>query len=278
MTENEEIEIDLLDVLGRILIRWKTCLLFAMAFSVILNAKQQTILADAGSRSDTVTAFEKKINESLNEKQQTYFRQEKMRDETEETKADSDRRWLKYSGIGFILGAFIFACIMLILYMTGDKVRTINEAESMFGTRCLQSVTLSEIKASRADIIKKWGIHLVMRERNTEMSIDDAIRMVTDEIIHRLEDDKGTLFINVEQNILDRLPLKDSLNIKSAGAITVACGETEKDPDAFNSLLDSDAAIFISVVDITTRKGLRQFHRVCSQNKIPILGYIGVRY
>ena len=156
MTENEEIEIDLLDVLGRILIRWKTCLLFAMAFSVILNAKQQTILADAGSRSDTVTAFEKKINESLNEKQQTYFRQEKMRDETEETKADSDRRWLKYSGIGFILGAFIFACIMLILYMTGDKVRTINEAESMFGTRCLQSVTLSEIKASRADIIKKW--------------------------------------------------------------------------------------------------------------------------
>ena len=244
----------------------------------LLNAKQQTILADAGSRSDTVTAFEKKINESLNEKQQTYFRQEKMRDETEETKADSDRRWLKYSGIGFILGTFIFACIMLILYMTGDKVRTINEAESMFGTRCLQSVALSEIKASRADIIKKWGIHLVMRERNTEMSIDDAIRMVTDEIIHRLEDDKGTLFINVEQNILDRLPLKDSLNIKSAGAITVAFGETEKDPNAFNSLLDSDAAIFISVVDITTRKGLRQFHRVCAQNKIPILGYIGVRY
>ena len=36
--------------------------------------------------------------------------------------------------------------------------------------------------------------------------------MVTDEIIHRLEDDKGTLFINVEQNILDRLPLKDMIH------------------------------------------------------------------
>lgn len=176
---------------------------------------------------------------------------------------------VKYIVIGMVAGFAIAAIIVLFIYIAGNKLRSINELNQVYGVELLGRI----ISCEKHNTFSNRKINKINKATTLEMQL----QYITDTLVNICKKDDiktiaiGSTLQNVEEKMQEIVKKLMNSNIKC-----IYVGNVNNDVQAMNLAVESKNVVFVEQINATLKCDLENEIEMCDKLSINILGIITV--
>ncbi len=176
---------------------------------------------------------------------------------------------VKYIIIGLMAGVVVVAIIFLLTYIAGNKIRSVNELNQVYGVELLGKIMSCE----KCNTIANRKINKINKTTTIEMQL----QYIADTLVNICKKDDiktiaiGSTLQNAEEKMLEVVKKLTNSNIKC-----IYVGNINNDVQAMNSAVESKNVVIVEQMNITLKCDLENEIEMCDRLSINILGMIAI--
>jgi hypothetical protein len=260
----DEREVNLKEVLKRIILSWRFLLIWILLGTILSGATGIIKVRQAVMQQNQV------LQEMIEEIDGGV--------ETEESKEPMDpvNMLLKYLIIGMVMGGFVSSGWIVCRCFFAATILCTEDVESAFTSPILGQVVENQRSKKFLSGIDEW-IRRLFQRKGCSFSTEECIRMIVTRIrVYTKKQEINHVYITGSANSTAATQLKTYLFEKlKEEKIEVSYGNSPVcNPESLEQMDACDAVVFVEQVDVSRYDDMKEEVMLCKQCRVPVMGYV----